>query len=102
TIPSRATCWNIQKIFSPGSSQFEDTVNSMSTEQKLPISVCIIAGNEARRIRRALESVTDWTTEIVAVLNEEVNDGTEKIFAEYGAKIFREPWKVHIAQKNSA
>jgi glycosyltransferase involved in cell wall biosynthesis len=74
----------------------------MNPPPKLPISVCIIAGNEARRIRRALESVTDWTTEIIAVLNEEVNDGTDKIFVEFGAKIFREPWKGHIAQKNSA
>ncbi|HZT23127.1 MAG TPA: glycosyltransferase family 2 protein [Verrucomicrobiae bacterium] len=69
---------------------------------KLPISVCLIAGNEARRIRRALESVAGWTSEIIVVLNDDVNDGTDKIAESFGAKVFREPWKGHIAQKNSA
>ena len=67
-----------------------------------PISVCVIAGNEAQRIRRALESVSGWTGEIIVVLNDDVKDGTDKIAAEFGAKIFFEPWKGHIAQKNSA
>lgn len=68
----------------------------------LPISVCLIAGNEARRIGNALKSVKDWTSEIITVLNQEVNDGTDKIAVELGAKVFRETWKGHIAQKNSA
>ncbi len=67
-----------------------------------PISVCVIAGNEAQRIRRALESVSGWTSEIIVVLNDDVKDGTDEIAAEFGAKIFFEPWKGHIAQKNSA
>jgi glycosyltransferase involved in cell wall biosynthesis len=72
-------------------------------EQKpLPISVCIIAGNEAARIHRALESISGWTSEIIIVLNDDVSDGTEKIAESFGAKVFREPWKGHIAQKNSA
>jgi glycosyltransferase involved in cell wall biosynthesis len=74
----------------------------MIVGKKLPVSVCLIAGNEATRIRRALESVAGWTGEIIVVLNDDVNDGTDKIAAEFGAKIFREPWRGHIAQKNSA
>ena len=70
--------------------------------QRLPISVCLIASNEARRIRRALDSVAGWTGEIVVVLNDDVGDGTDKIAASFGAKVFREPWKGHVAQKNSA
>jgi glycosyltransferase involved in cell wall biosynthesis len=62
----------------------------------------MISGAEADRIGRALESVADWTGEIVVVLNEEVSDGTDRIAVSYGAKVFREPWKGHIAQKNSA
>ena len=31
-----------------------------------------------------------------------MNDGTDKIAAEFGAKVFREPWKGYVAQKNSA
>lgn len=68
----------------------------------LPISVCLIAGNEAHRIGRLLESVAGWTTEIIVVLNDEVNDGTDKIAGSFGAKVFREPWKGFGPQKNSA
>jgi glycosyltransferase involved in cell wall biosynthesis len=73
-----------------------------TTSSRLPISVCMIAGAEAPRIRRALESVADWTSEIIVVINEEVGDGTDKITESFGARIFREPWKGYVAQKNSA
>ena len=69
--------------------------------QRTPVSVCLIAGNEARRIRAALESVSGWVEEIIVLLNDDVNDGTDKIAESFGAKIFREPWKGHIGQKNS-
>ncbi len=36
------------------------------------------------------------------VLNEEVHDGTEEIARRHGAKVYREPWKGFIGQKNSA
>lgn len=68
----------------------------------LPISVSMISGAEAGRIGRALESVAGWTEEVVVVLNQEVTDGTDAIAGRFGAKVFREPWKGHIAQKNSA
>ncbi|MGA9779977.1 MAG: glycosyltransferase family 2 protein [Verrucomicrobiia bacterium] len=70
--------------------------------ERLPISVCFIAGNEAHRIRRALESVVGWTSEIIVVINDDVGDGTDKIAASFGAKVFREPWKGFGTQKNSA
>jgi glycosyltransferase involved in cell wall biosynthesis len=65
------------------------------------ISVCMISGAEATRIGRALASVADWTTERLVVLNDGVADGTDAVAQRYGAKVFREPWKGHIAQKNS-
>jgi glycosyltransferase involved in cell wall biosynthesis len=71
-------------------------------ESKLPISVCIISGAEAHRIGQALKSVAGWTSEIIVVLNEDVRDGTDKIAESFGAKVYREPWKGHKAQKNSA
>ena len=61
----------------------------------------MISGAEAHRIGNALASVAEWTSEIVVVLNEEVADGTEAAAAAFGAKIFREPWRGYIAQKNS-
>ncbi len=70
--------------------------------KKLPLSVCLISGAEARRIGRTLASVAEWTSELIVVLNEEVNDGTEEIARAHGAQVFREPWKGFIGQKNSA
>jgi len=74
----------------------------MRTIKRLPITVCMIAGAEEHRIRRALESVACWTAEIVVVMNDDVRDQTQQIAEELGAKVFREPWKGFTAQKNSA
>ena len=74
----------------------------MNPPAKLPISVSLIAGNEAHRIGRTLESVADWTSEIIVVINHDVSDGTDKIAESFGAKVFREPWKGNIAQNQSA
>lgn len=68
----------------------------------LPLSVCLISGAESARIGRALDSVAGLASEIIVVLNEGVQDGTEEICRRRGAQVFREPWKGHIAQKNSA
>lgn len=68
----------------------------------LPISVCIISGAEAHRIGRALESVAGLAAEIIVVLNEDARDGTEEIALKHGARVFREPWKGFVGQKNSA
>ncbi len=73
----------------------------MTAATRLPLSVCIVASNEAHRISKALESVSGWTSEIIVVLNDNVSDGTDKIAESYGAKVFREPWKGFIGQKNS-
>src|SRR5580765_5762366 len=70
-------------------------------QKPLPLSVCMISGAEALRIGRALESVAGWAGEIIVVLNEQVDDGTDKIAMQHGAKVFREPWRGFIAQKNS-
>jgi glycosyltransferase involved in cell wall biosynthesis len=72
------------------------------TTKKLPITACYIAGAEAHRIGKSLESVSAWVSEIVVVLNSEVADGTDKIVESFGGKVIREPWKNFIAQKNSA
>ena len=74
----------------------------MGDQDQLPISVCMISGAEAHRIGKALASVAGWTREILVVLNEEVADGTEEIARAQGARVYREPWKGFIGQKNSA
>jgi len=62
----------------------------------------MVSAAEARRIGRALGSVAGWAAEIIIVLNEEADDGTEEIALQHGAKVYREPWKGFIGQKNSA
>ena len=74
----------------------------MAIEKRLPISVALISGAEAHRIGRALASVAGWATEIVVVLNEEARDGTEEIAHGFDARVFREPWRGYLAQKNAA
>jgi glycosyltransferase involved in cell wall biosynthesis len=69
---------------------------------KLPISVCIIAGNEAQRIRRALDSVADWVAEIVVVTDDKVTDGTGRIAESYGAKVYCRSWEGHAVHRNFA
>jgi len=74
----------------------------MNPPLKLPISVCIIASNEAHRIGATLKSVQSWTSEIVVVINDNGTDGTDKVVESFGGKVFREPWKGFLNQKNSA
>ena len=62
----------------------------------------MISGPEVERIGHALQSVAEWTREIIVVLNHDANDGTEEVARQFGAKVYREPWKGYLAQKNSA
>lgn len=69
---------------------------------QLPISVCIIAGNEAHRIRRALDSVTGWVAEIIVVIDDKVTDSTGAIAESCGAKVYSRPWECHAVHRNFA
>lgn len=68
----------------------------------LPISVCIISGAEAHRIRVTLDSVAGWTRQIAIVINDTVQDGTEEIALSYGAQVRRKVWGGFGPQKNAA
>ncbi len=68
---------------------------------KLPLSISIISFNEEKNIGRTLASVADIASEIV-VVDAFSTDSTIEIAREFGAKVFSEEWKGHIAQKNSA
>jgi glycosyltransferase involved in cell wall biosynthesis len=57
----------------------------------MKLSVIIITLNEENNLRRCLESVK-WADEIILVDSGSA-DGTKKIAAEYGAKIFDVEWK---------
>lgn len=72
------------------------------TSPRLPVSVCFISGAEEARIGRALRSVAGLGSEIVVVLNQEVQDGTEALCREHGAVVHRRPWGGFLNQKNLA
>lgn len=74
----------------------------MLSGKPLPISVCLIAGDEVHRIARALASVQGWTAEIVVVINDLVTDGTDRVAVAHGARIFSQPWQGYAAQRNFA
>lgn len=70
--------------------------------RRVSLSVCLISGAEVNRIGPTLASVCDWVGEIVVVLNDTVRDGTQELCERHGARVFREPWKGHVDQKNSS
>ncbi|MDD4933352.1 MAG: glycosyltransferase family 2 protein [Methylacidiphilaceae bacterium] len=75
----------------------------MQTERtrKLPISVTMIACNEARNLPRSLGSVAGWVEEIIVVVNDCI-DRTPQIAREFGARVEEHSWTCRRDQKNVA
>ena len=67
----------------------------------LPISVFVIAKNEADRIGRTLEAVRDLTDDLVLV-DSGSNDGTVEIARALGARVFHNDWPGYGPQKRFA
>ena len=67
----------------------------------LPISVVIVAKNEARNLPRCLASVQGWVAETVVVLND-TTDNSETIAKQYGARVERLAWQGFRDTKNAA
>lgn len=64
----------------------------------LPISVSMIARNEAHNLPRSLGSVAGWVAEIVVVVND-CTDQTVAIAEEFGARVVEHPWEGYRDQK---
>ncbi len=62
------------------------------------ISICIIAGNEEKNIRRCIESAT-WANEII-VVDSFSTDRTVEICNEYTDRVYQHEWMGYIGQKN--
>ena len=62
------------------------------------ISACITAGNEEKKIRRCLESVS-WCDEIV-VVDSFSTDRTAEICREYTDRVYQHEWLGYIGSKN--
>ena len=66
----------------------------------LPLSVVIIARNEAANLPRCLASVQGWVTEIVIALND-TTDESEAVAKKYGAVVHHLLWQGYRDSKNA-
>lgn len=67
--------------------------------QTLPISVFVIAKNEADRIPHTINSVVDWVDE-VHVIDSGSEDNTRDVSRELGANVVFNEWPGYGPQKN--
>lgn len=65
---------------------------------RCPISVYIVAKNEADRIERAIRSVVDWVDEVI-VIDSGSEDETVHVASEAGARVLYHPWPGYGPQK---
>src|SRR5439155_23794125 len=65
---------------------------SISLNRLLPLSVVIVAKNEAPNLPRCLASVQGWADEIIVALNDTV-DGSEALARAAGARVHHLPWR---------
>lgn len=65
---------------------------------RCPISVYIVAKNEADRIGRAIRSVVDWADEVI-VIDSGSEDETVLVASEAGARVLYHPWPGYGPQK---
>jgi len=67
----------------------------------LPISVVIVAKNEAHNLPRCLASVQGWVAELVVLLNDTTDDSAA-LARTYGAFVHEKPWLGYRDTKNAA
>lgn len=67
-------------------------------ETRVPLSVCVLACNEAEQLERCLDSVA-WADEIVVVVDEKSRDESEAIARRLAAHVERRPYAGDVDQK---
>lgn len=67
----------------------------------LPVSVVVVARNEARNLPRCLASVYGWVSEIVVALNNTIDESAD-IAEHFGARVITLEWKGFRDTKNAA
>ena len=69
--------------------------------EKIPVSVIVIAKNEASRIGRTLDPVVAWADEVI-VVDDESTDATASIAQQKGAKVLKKKMEKEGAHRNWA
>lgn len=67
----------------------------------IPLSVVIVARNEAGNLPRCLASIQGWVAEIIVALND-TTDASESIARAAGAQVHHLPWQGYRDTKNAA
>ncbi len=67
----------------------------------LPLSVVIIAKNEANALKSSLPPVQGWAKEIIVVIND-CTDNTKEVAESFGATVIEHPWEGYGNQRNFA
>jgi glycosyltransferase involved in cell wall biosynthesis len=78
-----------------------DAPSSSPAPEPLPLSVVIIARNEAHILPRCLQSVQGWVAEVVVALNE-TTDASAAVARASGAAVHTLPWRGFRDTKNDA
>lgn len=66
----------------------------------VPLSVCVLACNEASQLERCLRSV-DWADEIVVLVDDKSSDGTESVARRLASRVERRAYAGDVEQKRS-
>jgi Glycosyltransferases involved in cell wall biogenesis len=67
----------------------------------LPLSVVIIAKNEANALKSSLPPVKNWAKEIIVVIND-CTDNTKEVAESFGATVIEHAWEGYAKQRNFA
>jgi len=73
----------------------------LTTATALPLSVVIVAKNEAHNLPRCLASVQGWVSECVVALND-TTDNSQAVCQRFSATIHHLPWQGYRDTKNAA
>ncbi|MDE3084545.1 MAG: FkbM family methyltransferase, partial [Verrucomicrobiota bacterium] len=88
-------------LSNPALAHGENLSFKRTVAEPLPISVVIVAKNEAGNLPRCLASVHGWVAEIVVALND-TTDESAAIAARFGAHVHTLPWQGYRDTKNAA
>ena len=67
----------------------------------LPLSVVVIAKNEAEALKSSLAPIKNWAKEIIVVIND-CTDNTKEVAESFGATVIEHPWEGYGKQRNFA
>ncbi len=91
----------VKDIHTPGEASPRATHPPFFFAASSPLSVVVVARNEAHNLSRCLASVHGWASEIVVALNN-TTDASAEVAARFGARVHLLEWKGFRDTKNAA